>query len=73
MAQGQGNYGDVAERIREETGADGVILFVLNGKKGNGVALVGADDFMPAVPDILRGMATELEKDLKEMNDGKEG
>lgn len=61
MPQGQSKYHLIAEQALNSTEADAVILFVFGGKEGHGAAMVGAAEYMPSLPHLLRSMADDME------------
>jgi hypothetical protein len=63
---GPGKYDDVCTRVREELGAQGVIVAVLGGPFGNGFSLQATSaEITDALPGILRNMAGQIEADRK--------
>ena len=66
----RGNYDDECERQLVESGAEFVILFVLNGNKGSGFSVSGIDGHkdskLPKFPFILRDIADTIEADIKQ-------
>lgn len=61
-----GKYDDECQRFRNELVAEGVLLVVANGKKGSGASCQSSMQCMEAMPAVLRLMADELERDVKE-------
>jgi hypothetical protein len=63
MNDGPGKYDDACTAARESTQAQGVLLVVLGGNKGNGFSaqFVGAD-MVGRVPELLRVVADQIEK-----------
>ena len=65
----RGNYDDECERQLVETGAELVMLVVINGKKGNGFSVSGRqfnrESKLAKVPFILRDMANSIEAQQK--------
>ena len=66
----RGNYDDECERQLVETGAELVVLIVINGNKGSGFSVSGRqevrDSKLPRLPIILRDMANQVDADLKQ-------
>lgn len=66
----RGNYDDECERQLVESGAELVILVVLNGNKGNGLSVsgrqFGRESKIAKIPFILRDMANDIEAQLKQ-------
>jgi hypothetical protein len=53
-------------RVREETGATGVILIVFGGSIGTGFSMQAPPDLTLATPAILRQVADQIEADHAE-------
>lgn len=68
MTIGAGKYDDVATEARRSAKAEGVVLIVFNGEKGNGFCAQGPWPLIAALPAILRNMTIEIEKDAKAMD-----
>lgn len=65
MTLGRGRYDDEATAAREETGAQGIVLIVLAGDKGNGFAVqVRSPYLLKRLPEMLRTMAEQIERDI---------
>lgn len=62
MPSGPGKYSEYAVRIAEETDATLVIVCVLGGKRGPGFDVACGEKALPAVPNLLRVMADEIER-----------
>jgi NAD(P)H-dependent flavin oxidoreductase YrpB (nitropropane dioxygenase family) len=60
---GPGKYDDLCTKVREEAGALGVILIVVQGDKGGGFSCQLPLDVMLCVPEILRDIAQQIEGD----------
>ena len=69
----RGNYDDECERQLVESGAELVVLIVINGNKGNGFSVSGIeghrDSKLPRLPIILRDMADQIDADMKRRAD----
>jgi hypothetical protein len=64
MAMGPGKYDDEATAIREKLNAEGIILIVLGGDKGEGFsAQLNLEDSIK-VPRILRVIADQIQFDM---------
>jgi len=63
MAIGPGKYDSLCTRVREETGAEGVILIVFGGKLGGGFSMQASPELTAATPAILRRVAADIERD----------
>lgn len=66
MTVGPGKYDDLCTLVREKVSAEGVIVIVLGGDRGNGFSCQFADPAMLArMPGILEDVAVEIRKDVK--------
>jgi hypothetical protein len=67
MPIGPGRYDDACTTARESTGAEGVLLIVVNGKHGHGFSaqLTGELLLRANVPAMLRDVATQIERSLE--------
>lgn len=66
MSDGPGRYDDIATIARSMTNAEGVILFIWNGNRGQGFEVQFFDPvLLRKVPEILRDMADQIEEDTK--------
>lgn len=59
---GPGKYDDVCTQAREAAKAEGAIVLIFNGQHGQGFSCQLPPELMPAVPDMLRFIAEEIEK-----------
>jgi len=64
MPPGGGLYGDVASVVLMETQADGVIMIILNGRRGSGFSVAIAEELILDVPEALRRLADDIDRDL---------
>ncbi len=64
MALGPGKYDDLATLVRDGAKAEGVIVIVLGGSKGSGFSVQAPDVVMAQLPELLRTMADNIERDL---------
>jgi hypothetical protein len=64
MALGPGKYDEACTRVREETGAKGIILIVFGGQHGNGFSCQAPYDIQIRLPAILRDVADKIEGDF---------
>jgi hypothetical protein len=71
MSTGAGKYDDVATLARETAKAEGVMLIILNGEKGSGFSAQLNEEMLAHVPDMLRQVASDIEKDLERKDDAK--
>lgn len=67
MAIGPGKYDDVASEIRERLKADGVLLIVMNGDQGDGVAAQVTALRLFGLADMLEALAGKFREDLKDL------
>ena len=65
MAIGPGKYDEEATMVMERVKAQGVILIVVGGNKGEGFACQATLPTMLGIPEMLRNMADEIERDLE--------
>jgi len=64
MAYGSGKYGELAITVQELTQARAVVVAVIGGDKGHGFEVISSiPNFDSKVPQLLRSMADEIEKD----------
>jgi len=61
MAIGPGQYDDVATTVRTETRAEGVIILVINGRRGSGFSAQLPRALTLAMPAILRDLADQID------------
>lgn len=66
--KGPGKYDDLAEMMLLLTGGKGIFLIIEDGVLGNGTACKLSPELKERFPDILRKIATELERDNIEIN-----
>lgn len=62
MKPGGGKYDDLCTLVREQAKADGVVLIVFNGTKGNGLSVAATIDVLRILPDDLRRLADGMEQ-----------
>ena len=62
MPLGPGVYDHLATVVRERAHANGVVLIVLEGSKGNGFSVQATVDMTLTLPSILRTVADEIEQ-----------
>lgn len=69
---GPGKYDASCEAIRLATGAEAVVLIVINGVNGSGISVKCEDGpLIDMLPGILRSIADAQENDLKNLRRGK--
>jgi len=62
MPHGPGKYDALATHVREQSDAEGVVVIVLGGNKGNGFSVQTTRPLSPAVlAAILRAAAMDIE------------
>jgi hypothetical protein len=62
--RGPGKYDDVLTEAREKTKADGAVLIVMGGDKGDGFAVQVPIEKLFGLPDVLEYMAKQIRADL---------
>lgn len=67
---GAGKYDDLCTLVRERTNADGVVLIVVGGNRGEGASVQVVQGLHESVPDMLRRVANQMDSDLFAMNKG---
>lgn len=65
MTVGPGKYDYLATRARLQAESEGIILIVINGKYGSGFSIQADPLVTSRLPLMLRVMADEIEKDMK--------
>lgn len=63
MAYGPGVYDNETTELRQKMEATAVILVVIDGVRGSGFSMQGPPRFTLALPQILRNMADQIERD----------
>lgn len=58
-----GKYDNYATAFRDATGARGVIMIVIDGHLGNGFSVQAPWEDFVKIPEVLRTVATAIEKD----------
>lgn len=61
---GKGKYDDACTIARESVDADGAILIILGGNKGNGFSVQAPEHMLRMLPDVLATMAEAIRLDL---------
>jgi hypothetical protein len=64
--EGVGRYDVECQAAFEACQAQGVLLIVCNGKYGHGFSAIMTPDMADQVPAVLRDVASQLEKNLKQ-------
>jgi hypothetical protein len=64
MANGPGKYDDIATKVRKETEADGVVIVIINGKKGSGFSAQLPAHIRITLPQNLRSIADQIEEGI---------
>lgn len=65
MAFGPGKYDDVCTEIRTKTNAQGVVVIILKGNKGDGFSMQADPVTTAALPEMLESIARQIRADLK--------
>lgn len=68
MTIGAGKYDDLAREIAERTNADGVVLIINGGSRGDGFSVIAADieGLIKTMPDLMEDVADELRDEARE-------
>lgn len=70
MPIGPGKYDDEATTVREQTDASGIILVVLEGRKGTGFSVQAPGHVLFTLPEILRALADQIDEDITPRGQG---
>jgi hypothetical protein len=62
MPVGPGKYDDLATIVRENAGAAGAIVLVIDGCDGSGFSVQATAEITARLPRLLRYMADEIER-----------
>lgn len=62
MAMGPGKYDDLATDVRKKAQADGAVVIIVNGNKGNGFSAQLSPELTLTLPSMLRHMADQMEE-----------
>jgi enoyl-CoA hydratase/carnithine racemase len=65
MAIGPGKYDDLATTVREQAHADGVVVIVIGGDKGNSFCVQADLPTTLLLPDLLENLAKQIRDDLE--------
>jgi hypothetical protein len=65
MAVGSGRYDEICKAVREETGAFGAILMIMDGDQGDGFSVQVPHELLGLVPALLRQTADAIEAEVK--------
>ena len=66
MTAGPGKYDELASYVRERAEALAAIVIVIGGNKGSGFSVQSTgEDLTSTLPKLLRGMADQIEKDMR--------
>jgi len=65
MAVGKGRYDEICEAVREETGAFGAILLIMDGDRGNGFSVQVPPEVLGRVPELLQHLADAIQEEVK--------
>jgi len=61
MPIGPGKYDDLCTYVREQAKAEGVIVLVFGGERGNGFEVQATLSITLGLPEILRSMADKID------------
>ena len=61
MALGPGKYDALATKVRTEAKAEGAVVIIVNGDKGNGFSAQLSPALTLLLPSMLRHMADQIE------------
>lgn len=64
MSHGPGKYDDLCTEAREQAQADGAVLIIMGGAKGDGFDVQVPVDKLFGLPDVLEYMAKQIRADL---------
>ena len=59
-----GKYDDLCTMVRQAAQAQGAIVIIVNGDKGNGFSVQATQEVLNTLPDMLEYMAKQIRKDL---------
>lgn len=65
MAAGGGKYEKEITELREQLKADGLIMIVIGGERGEGFGIQGTAGVILALPKMLRTIADQVEADIR--------
>jgi hypothetical protein len=60
---GPGKYDDECTWVRERTHAEGVLLIVIHGNRGEGFAAQASPEVLVQLPELLEHVAKQIRKD----------
>ena len=64
MPIGPGKYDDICTTARKQTGAQGCLLIILGGDKGNGFSCQADPMTTFTLPDLLEDIARQIRRDF---------
>jgi len=67
MSLGPGKYDLETTMVQKETNAQGVILIIIDGKRGSGFSVQATLEVTLAIPGMLRTIADKMEADISTM------
>ena len=62
---GPGRYDDLCTLVRASAEAEGAIVIVIDGTRGAGFSCQGTVEVINKLPQILRDVAGQIERDVK--------
>lgn len=63
---GPGKYDRLCTKLRKQTQADAAVAIILNGKRGSGFSVQAPLDVTMRLPELLRELADQIERDHKQ-------
>jgi hypothetical protein len=66
MPRGPGKYDDLCTMVREHTGAQGVLIAVIGGDRGDGMSLQALPDVTAKLPQLLRRIASDIQDGVED-------
>jgi len=70
MTMGPGKYDDLCTQLREQAQAEGVVIFIVRGKHGNGFSVQAPLEVQATLPEVLESLAWRIRGDWTGDNDG---
>ena len=69
MPRGPGKYDDICTQVRKASGAQGVVLMIVDGTHGHGFSIqVATRDIQHEIAGMLRQAADQIEADVKNLS-----
>lgn len=67
MPVGPGKYDDLCTHVREEAKANGAIVIVIGGEKGDGFSVQAPMDVQLRLPYVLRHIAGQIAESVRDL------